>query len=43
MSMEMDFLKRSARCQRLENNRNNIVRENVDIKIETVELVWPLV
>ena len=27
ISMEMDFLRRSARCSRLEKNRNNVTRE----------------
>ena len=27
MSMEMDFLRRSTRCSRLENIRNNVIRE----------------
>ena len=27
MSMEMDFLRRSARCSRLEKIRNNFIRE----------------
>ena len=25
--MEMDFLRRSSRCSRLEKNRNNVIRE----------------
>ena len=49
MSMEMDFLRRSARCSRLEKNRNNVIREKNEYykfcfnlyKIQTVELVWP--
>ena len=32
MSIEMDFLRRSARCSKLEKNRNNVVREKMDIK-----------
>ena len=49
MSMEMDFLRRSARCSRLEKNRNIVIREKNSIKtfrlpvykIQTVKLVWP--
>ena len=32
MSMEMDFLSRSGRSLRLEKNRNNVIREKVNIK-----------
>ena len=32
MSMEMDFLRRSARCSRLEKIRNNVIREKMNIK-----------
>ena len=31
MSMEMDFLRRSASCSRLEKIRNNIIREKINI------------
>ena len=46
MSMEMDFLRKSARISRLENNRNNVIKEKMDIKnsvldyIQTIKLVW---
>ena len=47
MLMEMNFLRRSARCSRLEKIRNNVIREKMNIKnfrfrlhkIQTVELV----
>ena len=47
--MKIDFLKRSARCWRLEKNRNNVIREKMNIenslldciKYRTVELVLP--
>ena len=32
MSMEMDFVRRSARCSRLEKIRNNVIREKMNIK-----------
>ena len=44
MSMEMDFLRRSARCSRLEKIRNNVNIKKICFrlhKIQTVELVWP--
>ena len=46
MSMEMDFLRRSARCSRLEKIRNNVIREKMSIKnsvlncIRYKELNW---
>ena len=49
MSMEMDFLRRSARCSRLEKIGNNVIRKKNEYKkfcfrlhkIQTVKLVWP--
>ena len=32
MSMEMDFLGRSARCSRLEKIKNNVIREKINIR-----------
>ena len=32
MTMEIDFLRRSARCSRLEKIRNNVIREKMSIK-----------
>ena len=32
MSMQMDFLRRSAKCSRLENIRNNVIIEKMNIK-----------
>jgi hypothetical protein len=32
MSMEMDILRRSTRCSRLEKIRNNVDREKMNIK-----------
>ena len=32
MSMEMDFLGRSARCSRLEKIRNNVIKGKMNIK-----------
>ena len=32
MLMEMDFLRRSAKCSRLEKNINNAIREKMSIK-----------
>ena len=39
MSMEMDFLRRSARCSRLEKITNNVIREKIDIKNSVLEYV----
>jgi hypothetical protein len=33
MSMEMDFLRRSASCSRLEKIRKNVIREKISIEI----------
>ena len=48
MSMEMDFLRISARGSKLEKIRNNVIREKTNIKncfrlykIQTVDVVWP--
>ena len=30
--MEMDFMRRSAKCSRLEKIRNNVIREKMNIK-----------
>ena len=51
ISMEMYFLRRSAICSRLEKIKNNVIREKMNIKnsfldyikVQTVELMWPLV
>ena len=46
MSMEMDFLRRSSRCSRLEKNRNYVIREEMNIKnsvldyIDTKSMEW---
>jgi hypothetical protein len=34
MSMEMDFLRRSARCSRSEKIRNNVTREKNEYRIK---------
>ena len=39
MSMEMDFLRRSARCSRLEKIRNNIIREKMNIKDSLLDYI----
>ena len=39
MSMEMDFLRRSARCSRLEKNRNNVIREKMNIKNSVLDYI----
>ena len=39
MSMVMDFLRRSARWPRLEKIRNNVIRENVDIKNPVLDYI----
>ena len=46
MLMETDFLRRSTRCSRLEKNRNNVIREKINIKNPVldyipVKLMWP--
>jgi hypothetical protein len=37
--MEMDFLKRSARCSRLEKMRNNVIREKMNIKNSVLDYI----
>ena len=38
--MEIDFLKRSARCSRLgEKNRNNVIREKMNIKNSVLDYI----
>ena len=39
MSMEMDFLRRSARCSRLEKTRNNVIREKMNIKNSVLDYI----
>ena len=39
MSMEMDFLRRSTRCSRLEKIRNNVIREKMDIKNSVLDYI----
>jgi hypothetical protein len=39
MSMEMDFLRRSARFSRLEKIRNNVVREKMNIKYSVLDYI----
>ena len=49
MSMEMDFLRGSARFSKLQEIRNNVIREKINIKYfvldyiryKTVKMVWP--
>ena len=48
MSMDMDLMRRTVRCSRIEKNRKNVIREKMNIKkfcfrlykIQTVKLVW---
>ena len=37
--MEMDFLRRSARCSRLGKIRNNVIREKMDIKNSIIDYI----
>ena len=39
MSMEMDFLRRSVRCSKLENIRDNVIREKMNIKHSVLDYV----
>ena len=39
MSMEIDFLRRSARCSRLEKIRNNVIREKMNNKNSVVDYI----
>ena len=39
MSMEMDFLRRSARCSRVLKIRNNFIREEMDMKTSILNYI----
>ena len=39
MLMEMDFFKGSARCSRLEKNRNNVIREKMNITNSVLDYI----
>ena len=42
--MEMNFLRRSARCSGLEKIRNNVIREEMNVKNSVLEYLtykWP--
>ena len=39
MLMEMDFLRKSARCSRLEKIRNTVIREEVNIRNSVLDYI----